>query len=154
MREEINKLDIGSGRPKMNGYVTLDRDPIVGADITADFVIDNVDGQYGEIRAHHVLEHIKPEDKVLAMRRLYDLLAPGGLLDIEVPLAGTVQSHMDPTHLSFWCAESFWYFERGNRFGEAFAKRYSQCEVPLFEVEEPAKVEGWKLNIVFRKPLA
>ena len=95
-------------------------------------------GGFDEIRAHHILEHFKPENKVKVLSLCWDLLKEGGILDIEVPLFPHPASVQDPTHISFWTVESFKYFIKGDPFGEAFAKRYSEYPVPLFE-----KVEDW-----------
>ena len=138
----IRKLDIGSGRSKLAGYTTLDKDPIVDADICLDFeeeiCIYSKSGAemvniFDEIRAHHILEHFKPENKVKIMSKCWRLLKKDGILDIEVPLFPHPASVQDPTHLSFWTAESFKYFIKDDPFGEAFAKRYSEYKVPLFE---------------------
>ena len=102
------------------------------------------------------------------MARFYNLLKPGGILDIEVPLFPHPASIQDPTHISFWVEESFNYFIKGNKFGEAFAKRYSECKVPLFEyvksyyrvagehdwIEEiPKGKVSWAYGIKLKKPL-
>lgn len=131
-------LDIGSGRPKLAGYITIDKDPSVKADIITDFEFTDGDlagylEKCDEIRAHHILEHFKPENKVKVMSLFSELLKKGGILDIEVPLFPHPASVQDPTHLSFWTAESFKYFIKDDPFGEAFAKRYSEYKVPLFE---------------------
>jgi len=150
------RIDIGSGRAKLAGYLTLDNDPSVGADLTedieADVLLPDYHGRVDEIRAHHILEHIQPWNKVKVMANLYALLKPGGRLDIEVPLAGTEQYYQDPTHFCAWVAASFWYFTRGNRFGEAFARRYSRYPVPLFDASPATLTDGWKLNITLIKP--
>ena len=173
------KLDIGSGRAKFEDYITVDNDPAVGADICADFESSNPNDKYSfkqakdgygqyhywglkdncdEIRAHHILEHFRPENKVKVMALFWNFLKPGGILDIEVPLFPHPASVQDPTHLSFWTAESFWYFTRGNKFGEAFAKRYSKYPVPLFEKTEEwwrgpenDKKNCWAYGIKFKK---
>lgn len=196
MEKRLIKLELGSGRPSFEDYVTLDNDPSTGADITIDFfdvsprtlvelvaayidpdeytgegkrLIDQ--GGFNEIRAHHFLEHLPGDRKVEAMRQCFDLLAPGGTLDIEAPLFPHPASVQDPTHISFWCEASFWYFTKGNKFGEAFAKRHSTPKPPLFElVEETWRVEGepqylkrnqirmhspserWAYRIIFKKP--
>lgn len=146
----MKKLDIGSGRPKLDGYITLDKDFSVHADIECDFEEFDISESekydhtllprngFDEIRAHHILEHFKPENKVKVLSLCWDLLKDGGILDIEVPLFPHPASVQDPTHISFWTAESFKYFIKGDPFGEAFAKRYSEYPVPLFE-----KVEEW-----------
>lgn len=179
---ETIKLDIGSGVAKRAGYITVDNDPSVGADIAFDIFSIDIDGikvaavpiktiegseipyevarlfsvGCDEIRCHHLLEHLDPNRKVQIMRILYDLLKPGCVLDIEVPLFPHPASVQDPTHISFWCKASFWYFTRGNKFGEAFAKRYSRPAVPLFEFvedwERGEKPSVWGYGIKLRKP--
>ena len=133
------KLDIGAGRAKYLDYVTVDNDPSVGADICIDIEKATLNDfgfcNVAEIRAHHILEHFKPENKVKIMALFWDLLEDGGVLDIEIPLFPHPASVQDPTHLSFWCVESFRYFIKDDALGEAFAKRYSQYPVPLFNKE-------------------
>ncbi len=172
---EIIKIDIGSGVAKRSGYLTLDYDQKVGADIHLD--IENcqhstilyeakriVTGDphawngfaISEIRAHHILEHIRSEYKIRVMQTFMETLKPGGILDIEVPLFPHPASVQDPTHISFWAKASFWYFIKDNKFGEAFAKRYSRGAVPLFEFVEDWErgKEGdiWAYGIKLRKP--
>jgi len=152
------KLDIGSGRKHFEDYVTLDKDPKVGADLCLDiedftpspqFIDEFGIGGIDEIRAFHILEHIRPENKVKVIKTFYELLKIGGILHIEVPIATTVQFWQDPTHLSGWTPETFWYFTKGNRFGEAFAKRHSDAR--LFEKIEDEIRDGWAYRIKLKK---
>lgn len=170
------KIDIGAGRSKMNGYLTLDCDKLVNADIFCNIEDDNAKeilnkyiNNCVELRCSHILEHLRPENKVKVMALFFDLLKPGGTLDIEVPLFPHPASIQDPTHISYWVKESFIYFIKGNKFGEAFAKRYSQYPVPLFELVErgcrvigvseyqkfpPEKIQDcWAYRIILKKPL-
>lgn len=41
--------------------------------------------EYDEVRAHHVLEHIRPSRADAALRNIYWALKTGGVLDVEVP---------------------------------------------------------------------
>ena len=151
------KLDIGSGRAKLAGYMTVDAEPKVGADIVWElgtdpwYMLVQSGETCEEIRAHHILEHTDPTKKVFVMKTLYDALMPGGILDIEVPRFPYPASVQDPTHISFWSRESFWYFTKDNNFGEAFAKRHP--DVPLFEFVSEENDVDWKYRIVLRKPL-
>jgi len=152
------KLDIGSGRKTFEDYITVDNDPKVGAQLTLDIEDESMFlmkqsamfGEVNEIRAFHILEHLKPENRVKVMKLFYDLLKPGGILHIEVPIAGTPQFYQDPTHLSNWTARTFWYFTKGNKFGEGFAKRNSDAR--LFEKVEDETRNGWAYRIKFKKP--
>ena len=151
------KLDIGSGRKTFEDYITVDNDPKVGAQLTLDIEDESMFlmkqsamfGEVNEIRAFHILEHLKPENRVKVMKLFYDLLKPGGVLRIEVPIAGTPQFYQDPTHLSNWTARTFWYFTKGNKFGEGFAKRNSDAR--LFEKVEDETRNGWAYRIKFKK---
>ena len=151
------KLDIGSGRKTFEDYITVDNDPKVGAQLTLDIEDESMFlmkqsamfGEVNEIRAFHILEHLKPENRVKVMKLFYDLLKPGGILHIEVPIAGTPQFYQDPTHLSNWTARTFWYFTKGNKFGEGFAKRNSDAR--LFEKVEDETRNGWAYRIKFKK---
>lgn len=155
------KLDIGSGRPKFEDYITIDNDLRANPAILCD--IDGIaelggykaelaefEGKTDEIRAFHILEHLKPENKTKVMRLFYELLKPGGILHIEVPIAGTAQFWQDPTHLSGWTERTFWYFTKDNKFGEGFKNRNS--DVRLFEFVEDETRKDWAYRIKFKKP--
>lgn len=59
--------------------------------VQPDFVADIAhlpqfrDDTFDEIRLHHVLEHLPPNEATLALRELHRILKPGATLDIEVP---------------------------------------------------------------------
>lgn len=147
------KLDIGSGRSKLEGYTTVDNDPLVNADICCDITehIPVANNSVEEIRCSHVLEHIDPTKKVKVMAELYRVLQMYGVIFISLPVAGSKESYMDPTHISFWNEESFWYFEKGNNFHEAFKKRYSQFPVPGFQILNSYIIDGWELKVTLKK---
>lgn len=72
----------------------------------------SIPSRYDLIIANHVLEHVYRGDE--AFGELCDLLAPGGLLYVEVPSIRTAYSrkkfgnyhfHDDPTHRTFYCLE-------------------------------------------------
>jgi SAM-dependent methyltransferase len=150
MGEDVKRLDVGSGGVRLLGYLTLDREPKTRPDFVHDIETPwpFADNALDEVRAHHVLEHIHTEKKTFVMYEAWRVLKPGGVLDIEVPAFPFVQAVMDPTHVSFWVRESYWYFEAGNRFRDAFAARSSE-PVPKFAVVE-SRQDGWKLNITLR----
>lgn len=147
---DLKRLDVGSGGRHLPGYVSLDKDKATRPDVIADMEtgLPFGDNAFDEVRAHHILEHIHTEKKTFVMYEAWRVLKPGGVLDIEVPAFPFVQAVMDPTHVSFWVRESYWYFEAGNRFRDAFAARSSE-PVPKFAVVE-SRQDGWKLNITLR----
>lgn len=83
------KLNVGSGCVHLPGYTRVDCDPECQPDICCR--IENLDdhvkpGSVEEIRAYHVLEHIAPGRPLYkALRMLWQLLRPGGVLSVAVP---------------------------------------------------------------------
>lgn len=108
------KIDIGGGTSPSPDHVNLD--PYHGSGEwrrdAADTPWPCGDGTVTNIMASHVMEHIPAgTPRLKVMNEAHRVLAPGGVMHIIVPLAGFWQAYADPTHVSFWVAESFWYFD-------------------------------------------
>ncbi|NUS83668.1 MAG: class I SAM-dependent methyltransferase [Streptomyces sp.] len=112
----MTSIEIGGGHIVQPGWVNLD--PVNG---TGDWrrpaqetPWPAADGSVDAIRAAHVMEHIPAGGPRLAvMNEAHRVLRPGGVFEIRVPncLSGTWHAFADPTHVSFWCVESFHYFD-------------------------------------------
>jgi len=82
---KILKLNIGSGKVKLSGWVNIDIEP--GADLVIDvrkrlpFEDCSVDFIYGE----HVLEHFTFEEGEKVFREFFRCLKDGGVLRIAMP---------------------------------------------------------------------
>lgn len=61
-------------------------------------------------RAHDLLEHLP--DKQHTMREIHRCLVPGGWLLSSTPSTDGRGAFQDPTHVSFWNQNSFWYWTR------------------------------------------
>jgi hypothetical protein len=59
------------------------------------------------------MEHIPAgQSRIDVMNESHRVLAPGAVFEIVVPfMVGTWHAIADPTHVSFWCLESFHYFD-------------------------------------------
>lgn len=103
------KIDIGGGLFPKDGYKTFDQE---GADVTCDLNdgIPLPDNSVGVINASHVIEHLK--DPIKTMSEIHRVLAHGGWAFIEVPSTDGRGAWQDPTHVSFWNENSFWYYTR------------------------------------------
>ncbi len=103
----LHLLDLGGRFNAWEGYETVDR-------LDADLIMDlndtwNVpDHSVGVIHAAHIFEHLK--DPIHTMNEAYRVLAPGGFLFVEVPSTDGRGAWQDPTHISFWNQNSFWYY--------------------------------------------
>jgi SAM-dependent methyltransferase len=95
----LNKLNLGCGESRKEGYVNVDWNPLTKPDVTCDLnrlPYPFADGQFDLIEAWHVLEHLdKPFD---VMRELHRILKPGGILHIKVPHFSRGFTHAEHCH--------------------------------------------------------
>ena len=102
-------VDLGGGIGKESGYLSVD---LEDADIIHDlntrypFADDSV----AVIRAVDFVEHI--HDIRHTMSEIYRVLKPGGYVLIQVPSTDGRGAFQDPTHVSFWNQNSFWYWTK------------------------------------------
>ncbi len=103
------KVDIGGGLFPRAGYTTIDQED---ADIICnlDDGIPLKDNSVGVLNASHVIEHLK--DPIKTMREIHRVLAHGGWAFIEVPSTDGRRAWQDPTHVSYWNENSFWYYTK------------------------------------------
>lgn len=108
-RNNLMALDLGAAHDKPGGFIGVDLRERPGVDIVADFLaLDLPESSVGVIRAYDFLEHIS--DKTAVMEKIYYLLADGGMLLSMTPSTDGRGAFQDPTHVSFWNENSFWYY--------------------------------------------
>lgn len=73
----------------------------------AEPVLPYDDGAVGVLRAVDVLQRIPDRGRFFA--ECFRVLAPGGLLMTTTPSTDGRGAFQDPTHVSYWNANSFWY---------------------------------------------
>jgi SAM-dependent methyltransferase len=107
--EGLEKIDLGGGFDSPAGYKSID---LLNADIIADLSkgIPLPDNSVGVVRAHDFLEHIA--DKQFIMSEIYRVLADGGWLLASTPSTDGRGAFQDPTHISYWNDNAFWYWTR------------------------------------------
>lgn len=105
-------IDLGCGTHKAEGFIGVD---IVAGDRVD--VIANLNGRFpfpdnsvDFIKAHDIIEHLP--NRVHTMNELWRILKPDAIVDISVPSTDGRGAFQDPTHVSFWNANSFMYYCR------------------------------------------
>jgi len=108
-KNQLGKIDLCGAFSKPEGFISID---LQDADITADLNngIPLPDNSCGVVRAYDALEHL--ENKQLVMKEIHRVLAPGGMLLSMTPSTDGRGAWQDPTHVSFWNENSFWYWTR------------------------------------------
>jgi SAM-dependent methyltransferase len=111
----LRKIDLCGGINPTPGYESVD---LHGGWIAADLNerLPFGDGEVGVFRAHEALEHLRAP--IHTMKELHRCLAPQGWLLSQTPSTDGRGEFQDPTHVSFWNSNSFWYYARAdqNRF--------------------------------------
>lgn len=102
------KVDLCGGIDPREGYMSLDIR--TGTDLDKTWPLE--DSSVGVIRAMDAIEHLK--NPIHTMNEAYRVLAPGGFLLIQVPSTDGRGAFQDPTHVSFWNENSFWYYTRAS----------------------------------------
>jgi len=137
----MTSIEIGGGTLVQPGWINLDSRNGVGEwrRMAQDTPWPTGDNTVTAIRASHVMEHIPAgQDRIDVMNEAHRVLRPGGVFEIIVPLmVGTWHAIADPTHVSFWCKESFHYFDG------LFAAN-ADYGIRLWQTLELDVLDGWE----------
>ena len=98
--------------------------PKYGTDINIDLEEGNLkhdlndgiplpDNSVGAIWASHILEHLHDKHKIIC--EIHRVLADGGWAFIQVPSTDGRGAFQDPTHVSYWNENCFWYYTRKDK---------------------------------------
>jgi predicted SAM-dependent methyltransferase len=107
---KYKKLNLGSGLDYRRGWVNMDNNKKIKADIYADlekklpFKKDTFD----YVCTWHVLEHVKNLAGLMA--ELKRICKNGAIIEIRVPHASAMPAHQDPTHVRFFTYTTMDYF--------------------------------------------
>ena len=105
----LAKIDLGGRFSCPVGYESVDlKDANINCNLNERWPFE--DNSVGVIRAHDILEHLK--DPIHVMKEAHRVLAPGGYFMIMVPSTDGRGWSQDPTHVSYWNQNSFWYYTR------------------------------------------
>ena len=127
---DLHKLDLGGRLNPTDGMTVVDKHQPCQLQLDLSLEQDwNIleDNSVGYIRAYDFIEHIP--DPAVFMQRCYEKLAPGGWMRIAVPSTDGRGAFQDPTHVSFWNLNSFWYYTNPE-----FAKYISPTFTGKFQV--------------------
>lgn len=99
-------VDLCCGKNPRQGYLGVDK--MYGCDLDNTWPFAN--NSVGVFRAHDALEHLK--NPINTMKEIYRCLAPNGWLLSQTPSTDGRGAFQDPTHVSFWNSNSFWYYTK------------------------------------------
>jgi SAM-dependent methyltransferase len=101
-------IELGGRFNAWPGFETIDIEPPASiiADLNGRWPLE--DNSVGLLKAYHIFEHLR--DPLHTMNESFRVLAPGGLIMVEVPSTDGRGAWQDPTHITFYNSNSFWYW--------------------------------------------
>lgn len=109
----LDIVELGGGiNPRAGCNINID---LEDGNVTADLNngIPLPDNSVGVINASHILEHLHDKHKIMA--EIYRVLADDGWVFIQVPSTDGRGAFQDPTHVSYWNENCFWYYTRKDK---------------------------------------
>lgn len=106
------KLNLGSGKTKMDGFTNVDSIAFEGVDVVHDLSVypwPFEDASVDEAHCSHLLEHIPARGRIHFMNELFRILKPGSKVTIIAPHWASCRAYGDMTHV--WPPVSeFWFY--------------------------------------------
>jgi len=109
-------LNLGCGLTKIEGCINIDIRPEMGPDLVCDCLnLPYADNTIDVVYAIDFLEHIPIGKTVAMIEEIYRVLKPEGVLVHFTPSTDGRGAFQDPTHLSYWNINSWFYFMDNDR---------------------------------------
>jgi len=110
----MNKLNLGCGFRKEEGFINIDNDPNVNPDFLVSLGVDSLpfkNNTFEEVIASHILEHIGT-GYLFLFKELYRVCKHGAIIHIIVPHHRSDWFYDDPTHIRPITSNSFQLFSK------------------------------------------
>lgn len=132
----LSVVELGGGiNPRAGCDINIDlEDGNLKADLNNGIPLPT--SSVGVINASHIIEHLHDKHKI--MSEIHRVLADGGWAFIQVPSTDGRGAFQDPTHVSYWNENCFWY--------------YTQRDKAVFIRNDTIKFQAYKLNTFYWEP--
>jgi SAM-dependent methyltransferase len=110
--EALQKINLGCGFKKIEGFTNIDNRPEVNPDLVCD-VLNGLpfdDNSVEYVIASDFLEHIEIGKTVDVIEEIYRVLKDGGTFESLTPSVEGRGAFQDPLHRSFWNINSWLYY--------------------------------------------
>jgi glycosyltransferase involved in cell wall biosynthesis len=112
------RLNYGCGTDILPGYVNCDTVPLPGVDAVVEVdpfypKLPFPDGEFDEIIAYHVIEHVANKNRMIA--EIWRIARHNAVIKIKLPDRNHSDAFVDPTHLSFWEVDTIDFYLPGHQ---------------------------------------
>lgn len=105
-------LNLGCGYRKLDGFVNIDNRPECEPDLCQNILkgLPYAESSVDMVRADDFLEHVPQPMMIAVIEEIWRVLKPGGLFASHTPSTDGRGAFQDPTHVSFWNRNSWFYY--------------------------------------------
>jgi len=110
------KLNIGCGQKKLEGYINVDAEPLIGPEVVCNIGWDTWpfdDGSVDEVVAEHILEHLTTPELFHCMKEMYRVCKDKAQVKVRLPHPRHDIFLGDPTHQRPVMPGTLMLFSRG-----------------------------------------
>lgn len=157
----VEKIEGGTGSPKLEGFTNVDIRALPGVDIVHDITNLSMfkDETVDEIRVSHAIEHLSPDKIIEALQEWYRILKPEGLLRIYCPDAyklawDYINKVINIEQFSYQLFGAQEYKENLHRLaidGERLGKMVTEAGFEIIGREPRPNAYPWDLGIQCKK---
>ena len=142
------RLNLGCGFDIRPGYVNFDTCSLPGVDVVAPVDpfyprLPFADGEFDEIVAFHVLEHIA--NKAAIIEEIWRIARHNAVIKIKLPDRNHSDAFLDPSHLSYWEADTIDFYLPGH-----LRSYYSPAKFGLLRKQTTSREIYWELLAIRR----
>lgn len=144
------RLNLGCGLDPWPGWVNADLLPLPGVDVVLESDpwrprLPFDDAEFDEIVAYHVLEHVANKNAIL--QELWRIARHNAVLRVKLPDRQHSDAFLDPTHLSFWEADTIDFYLPGHE-----RSYYSAAKFGLLSKYTTGREIFWELLALHHGP--
>ncbi|NQU98265.1 methyltransferase domain-containing protein [Candidatus Woesearchaeota archaeon] len=116
----MNKLNLGSGRGVLKGYLNVDIVNLPGVDVVHD--LNKIpypfkENNFDEVFCRHFLEHV--DNLILSLEEIYRISKKNAKIKIMAPYFSGQGAFNDPQHKSFFTYKTFDCFSKEGYYSKA-----------------------------------
>ncbi|RJQ43336.1 MAG: methyltransferase domain-containing protein [Nitrospiraceae bacterium] len=134
------KANLGCHQAIVPGWINVDKYPYEGVDTVMDLE-DRwgwEDNSLHYIRAFDIVEHLK--DPIHTMNEAWRVLKHGGIFEVWVPSTDGRGAFQDPTHVSYWNQNSFFYYSK-KHYGRSYPDKIF-CDFDIRSLDTDKNLAG------------
>ena len=109
--DRVTKLNLGCGNISIDGFVGVDKKMSDSVNFLVDLDGYNwgfEDNSIDHIIANDIIEHLS--NPINTMNEIWRICKDGAIVEMRIPTTDGRGAFQDPTHKSFWNANSFCYY--------------------------------------------